>query len=98
MAYEENDKKFAVVINKRIEGATLLNAVAHTCLGLTQTATDSTFLDYAHDGTGIGARISQYPVIVFAAKNPNQVRTFVNAASAARLPLNYFTAIISAVK
>ena len=91
MAYQDNDSKFAVIINKKATVSATFNAVAHACLGLMTASEEQKLLNYPHDETGIGAVISKYPVIVFEARNANQIRTFVKAAVEVPIPVNYFT-------
>lgn len=91
MQYSDNQKKFTVVVNKKSEPATIMNALAHVCLGLGEAGTGTEFLDYERPDLTRDARISKYPVIVFAAKNATQLLRLVKEANEANVDHNYFT-------
>lgn len=91
MAYADNDRKYAIVINQRSGSATVLNAVAHASSGLVDKCADTAFLEYPNTEKEISAGISKYPIIVLSAKNSSQIATFVEAARTQALPVNYFT-------
>lgn len=91
MAYIDNDRKYAIIINQRSAPAIVLNAVAHASSGFDGMSGGSEFLEYPNNERAISARIARYPVIVLSAKNSNQIGAFVGAAHAQALPINYFT-------
>jgi len=91
LAYQENNRKFAVVVNKKSVPSVMMNGLSHICLGLGDREQNGDFLAYENEESGLAAGISRYPVIVFSAKNSNQVARFVEEANAAGLNSNYFT-------
>ncbi len=90
--YDDNSKKFAVILNRKHPTGLLLNALGHLSVG---TAADlgpqeADLLDYQNEEAALTARISRWPVIVLGAKNGNQVRTTYEAARDAGLAANVF--------
>lgn len=82
MMYENNDYKFVVVLNTKIEIGKLMNALGHITAGLVSLCNyeDLRFLRYADANDGLHPAISYYPFIVLKSKNGNQIRTLRNAA------------------
>ena len=87
--------KFAVVLNKKIEPGTALNACAHMTATLVAQADSETgkhmsFMDYL-DADGNAHPVSALSLVVLSAKNSNQVRTARLEAINAGLPYADFT-------
>lgn len=90
--YEDNSRKFAVVLNRKHPTGLLLNALGHLSVGLAADlgSEEADLLDYENKEAALSARISRWPVIVLGAKNGNQVRTAYDAALDAGLAANVF--------
>jgi hypothetical protein len=92
--YNDNQFKFVVVLNKKIELPKLLNALGHISVGLTsrvEKIEDMAFLQYVDgDGTSHPA-ISKFPFIVLSSDNGNKIRTLRNAAIESGILYNDFT-------
>jgi hypothetical protein len=87
--------KFAIVLNKKIEPGTALNACAHMTATIVARADSETrkhmsFVDYI-DADGNNHPVSALSLIVLSAKNSNQVRTARLEAIRAGLPYADFT-------
>ena len=87
--------KFAVVLNKKLEPGTALNACAHMTATLvaradSQTRKHMSFMDYL-DANGNVHPVSALSLVVLSAKNSNQVRTVRLEAIKAGLPYADFT-------
>jgi Protein of unknown function (DUF2000) len=81
MAYENNHRKFAVIVNRSHPVHVVMNAVAHTAFGLAhKVSTDGRVLAYTNQATGFEARISEYPFIVLESKNGSQLATLLEKA------------------
>ena len=93
MAYDNNDMKFVAVINRKHSLPVVMNAVAHTALGMrAKTGGVEHFLDYPNQASGFLAKISKYPFIILEAKNGNQLKTLcASAIESADLSYNVFT-------
>ena len=81
-------KKLVVVLNKKIETARLMNAVAHMAFGLAGGIEDKHSLelvDYKNADGGLHPNISEIGFIILSAKNSNQIRTLRKNAIAAGL-------------
>ncbi|MGI9297046.1 MAG: DUF2000 family protein [Gammaproteobacteria bacterium] len=93
MKYADNQSKFAVVVNRDVSPARLLNAVAHCCAGLAgRIGAAADFLEYPCPAEEWTANISRWPAIVLVAKNGGQIARFVREARARNLAMNCFTA------
>lgn len=92
MAYHNNARKTAVVLNAEFSVPVLMNAVAHTVLGLADSrGTDGwNFLDYPSPGFGLNGRISEYPVIVLRSKRSVQLERLVLQLKAQNIAHNIF--------
>ncbi|MBV6509622.1 MAG: hypothetical protein JJLCMIEE_02717 [Acidimicrobiales bacterium] len=90
--YEDNSRKFAVILNRKHPTGLLLNALGHLSVGIAADlgSEEADLLDYENGAAELTARISRWPVIVLSAKNGNQVRTAYEAALAADLAANVF--------
>ena len=87
--------KFAVILNKKIEPGTALNACAHMTATLvaradTETRNYMSFVDYL-DANGNAHPVSALSLVVLSAKNSNQIRTARLEAIEASLPYADFT-------
>lgn len=93
MSYDNNDFKFACVVNRTVALPRLMNALAHTVAGLAGDLTRETIslLDYENATDGFTARISQWPVIILQAKNSSQLSTLRSAADEKLIAHNVFT-------
>jgi hypothetical protein len=81
MAYDNNSRKFVAVINRKHPLPIILNALAHSAIGLSaKTGGQEQLLDYPNAASGFAAKISEYPFIMLEAKNSNQLRTLFDAA------------------
>jgi hypothetical protein len=92
--YENNGKKFVVILNAKAEIPILMNAVGHIAAGIGTcdgNKKEMDFLQYADaDGTFHPA-ISKYPLIVLKAKNSDQIRRVRLFAIANGVTYNDFT-------
>jgi hypothetical protein len=80
MAYENNGKKFAVIVNRKHPLPVVLNAMAHAAFGMSGKGQDiGNLLDYSNGGTGFSAKIDEYPFIILEAKTSNQLQTLVSS-------------------
>lgn len=93
MTYENNDRKFVAVINRKHTLPVVLNALAHAAFGLSgQGAHVGRLLDYPNHATGFLARVDESPFIILEAKNSDQLQMLAMAAmDRARLAYNVFT-------
>jgi hypothetical protein len=81
MAYDNNSKKFVAVINRKQAPPVIMNALAHTALGIAaKVGEDKQVLDYPNEATGFLAKISEYPFIILEAKNGSQLRGLLGIA------------------
>ncbi|WP_053002283.1 DUF2000 domain-containing protein [Kordia jejudonensis] len=91
--YSNNNKKFVVVLNKKIEMPKLINAVGHITAGLVSLIPDKAemkFIKYENGSGGLHPAISEYPYIVLKAKNGNQIRSLRFAAQELGILTNDF--------
>lgn len=91
--YTDNDYKFVVVLNKKIDLPQLLNALGHMTAGLVgQYKNQETmrFLRYEDADGGLHPAISHYPFIILEARNGNQIRTLRQSAIEAGILFNDF--------
>ncbi len=92
--YNDNNKKFVAVLNKKIELPKLLNALGHIAVGIVSTAENNSemeFLKY-YDGDGtLHPAISKFPFIVLSADNGNQIRNLRKSAIEQNLLYNDFS-------
>lgn len=91
--YSDNDRKFVVVLNEKIEMPRLMNALGHMTAGLVGHQNghgDFAWLRYQDADGGVHPAISRYPFIILAAKNSNQIRTLRQAAIDQGLGYNDF--------
>jgi hypothetical protein len=78
MSEEVLSHKFVAILNKKVPQGRLLNALGHMSLGLGGLFPDMAVLrldTYLDKDNGEHKSISDYPFIVLAADNANQVRT-----------------------
>lgn len=92
MNYKDNEYKFVVVLNSKIEIGKLLNAQAHIVAGLVSLCKQEElrFLKYYDADEGLHPAISHYPFIILKAKNSNQIRTLRNSAIEQGIKYNDF--------
>lgn len=83
MAYANNDRKFAVIVNRSHPVNVIMNAVAHAAFGLAHKAkTDGRALIYTNQVIGFDARISEFPFIVLETHNSGQLAGLLQRARA----------------
>lgn len=81
MSYQNNEKKFVAVINRRHELPIILNALAHVAYGMSgKGASVGNLLEYRNAATGFVAKIDEHPFIILEAKNSRQVQAVVARA------------------
>jgi hypothetical protein len=91
--YSDNELKFTVVLNEKVELPRLLNALGHMTAGLVGQVPDRErmrFLRYEDADGGVHPAISHYPFIILAARNGNQIRVLRQAAIEAGVVYNDF--------
>ena len=93
--YQDNSRKFVVILNQKQNAGLLMNALSHTVGGLISKQSERLdqmeFLPYMDRDGVFDAHISRFPFIVLKAKNGNQIRTVRQAAQEAGIPFNVFT-------
>jgi hypothetical protein len=93
MSYIDNEYKFIVVLNKKIEISKLLNALGHMAAGLVSTSSninDMRFLKYEDADGGVHPAISFYPFVILEADNSNQIRLLRQKAIENKILYNDF--------
>ncbi|KWO89927.1 hypothetical protein WM32_06735 [Burkholderia ubonensis] len=92
MKYLDNSSKTVLVVNTEFSAPTILNAVAHTVLGLTGAdgAAPWNLLPYPSPAFGVESRISEYPVIVLRSKRSTQLEKLVAQLKQADVAHNVF--------
>ncbi|BAX62832.1 DUF2000 domain-containing protein [Burkholderia stabilis] len=77
--YLDNSSKTVLVVNAEFPAPTILNAVAHTTLGLAAANAVSAWnlLPYPSPAFSIESRISEYPVIVLRSKRSSPLERLV---------------------
>lgn len=92
MKYLNNSSKTVLVVNAEFPVTTILNAVAHTVLGMVTTNTSSPWnaLPYRSPRFGVTSNISEYPVIVLRSKRSSQLEKLVQQLAEARIVHNVF--------
>lgn len=93
MTYENNDRKFVAVINRKHALPVVLNALAHAAFGMSGKGPHvGRLLDYPNHATGFLARVDESPFIILEAKNSDQLQMLAMAAKdRAHLAYNVFT-------
>lgn len=93
MAYQDNNKKFIAVLNRKHPLPRLLNGVTHAALGLAPriNATEAEFMSYPNDQDGWDATLTRFPFIILEARNSGQLATLVKAAREGGIAHNIFT-------
>lgn len=90
---DENQKRWVIVLNKKVETGRLMNALGHMMAGLMgnyPNAEEMKFLQYEDKSGRKYPNISHYPVIVLKADNSNQVRTLHDKLMQENLPHTAF--------
>ncbi|MFM0036155.1 DUF2000 domain-containing protein [Paraburkholderia strydomiana] len=92
MTYLNNSNKTVLVVNPEFPVPLILNAVAHTVLGLTMSdvAPLWNFLPYPSPAFGVESRISEYPVIVLRSKRSSELEKLVLKLKDADISHNAF--------
>jgi hypothetical protein len=91
--YADNQYKWVVVLNRRVQLPQLLNAVAHLALDMRAQCNDEVaglFHSYKDSEAKLMSTISNWPVIVLQANNGDQLRTLRAAALATGIPCQTF--------
>jgi Protein of unknown function (DUF2000) len=93
MPYENNVKKFVVVINRHQPLPVIANAMAHVAFGIAGKGSDvGRLLNYSNTATGFLAKIDESPFIILDAKNSSQLLALLNAAMVSpHVTYNLFT-------
>ena len=93
MAYENNDKKFVAVVNRKHPLPVILNALAHAAFGMSGKGPHvGRLLDYPNQATGFSAKVDESPFIILEAKNSSQLQTLVSVAmDSTHVAYNVFT-------
>jgi hypothetical protein len=80
--YANNDRKYVVVLNQRHALPTQMNALAHVAIGVGfgVDKDGGRLLDYCNDSARLKSKISEFPVIVLAARNSSQLRSLMVSA------------------
>ena len=93
MKYQDNENKFVVLVNSKVELGRQFNAIAHLCLGMKCRSDEVATAPIDHyigkDGSS-HCEISRHPFIVLKAKNSNQIAKFRDECIAAGLVYNDF--------
>jgi hypothetical protein len=92
MLYENTNKKFVTVFNKKIPFSVLANASTHIMAGLIAAHPDINemeFLNYSNKDS-LKSTISRHPSIILTAKNSNQLRVLREYADEIKIPNNSF--------
>lgn len=83
MAYQNNSRKFAMVVNRSHSVSVIMNAVAHAAFGLADKVTsEGRPLSYANGAAGFEARISEFPFIVLETRNSRRLAGLLKQARA----------------
>lgn len=93
MKYEQTDKKFTAIINRKKPLHEILNALAHTSAGITSVINDAEatrFLNYVDGDGGSHPAISYHPFVILQADNSNQIRKARATALELGLKVNSF--------
>ncbi len=92
MLYQDNEYKFVVVLNSKVEIGKLMNALGHITAGLVNVCDQNElrFLQYVDADDGLHPAISHYPFIILKSKNGNQIRTLRNLAVQQGIKYNDF--------
>jgi len=94
----ENSKRFVAVLNKKVEGGKLMNALGHMAAGLAggnNHSQEMCFLQYEDKSGGKHPNISHFPFIVLKADNSNQIRTVRNEAMKRGVTFSDFTSTMT---
>ena len=93
MKYQDNNKKFVVLVNSKVELGRQLNAIAHLCFGMKCRDDEVASAPMDHyigkDGSS-HCEIARHPFIILKAKNSNQIAKFRDECIAAGLVYNDF--------
>jgi len=95
---DENTKRFAAVLNKKIEIGRLMNALGHMTAGLAGGVglrDELCFLQYEDKNGGKHPNISHFPFIVLQADNSNKIRAVRNEALKRNIPFVDFTSTMA---
>lgn len=89
---DEHQKKFFVILNKKIEPGKLMNALAHMALSISAFVPEAkNLLEYVDADGDFHGNISHHAVIVLRADNSNKLRTTKKAAQEADIEYADFT-------
>lgn len=87
------DKKLVAVVNKKIETGTLMNALAHMCLGFGAHTgpAELHLMDYKNAEGFIYPNISKMPFIILREDNSNKIAKLLMEAKNAGIQYSVFT-------
>ncbi|MBU6439289.1 MAG: DUF2000 domain-containing protein [Betaproteobacteria bacterium] len=93
IAYENTDRKFVGIVNRKHALPTLMNALAHTAFGISGWGDPiGHLLDYQNESVGFSSKIDESPFIILEARHSNHLRALVSSVSGqAHLRCNAFT-------
>ncbi|MDN0087252.1 DUF2000 family protein [Yersinia nurmii] len=89
--YNDNEKKFYVILNRTCETPTLLNAACHLTAGITDLIDEREFHHYPSAIEGISANMSHYPMVILQAKNSSQLSNLILKCQEQGVLYNFFT-------
>lgn len=98
MAYVPTTHKFVAVLNKKVPGGQVMNALAHATAGLAGSypmPEEMRLDDYADKDGNSHANISDNPFIILQADNSNQLRTLRNNLAEAGVHFTDFTSTMT---
>lgn len=81
MKYSDNQYKLVAILNKKVDIATLLNALAHITAGIVASQNTSfSFLKYTNNlSPNFEATISEFPIIILSSDNGSKLQTLYEA-------------------
>ncbi|UTM59521.1 DUF2000 domain-containing protein [Photobacterium sp. CCB-ST2H9] len=90
---DENQKRFVVVLNKKLELGRTLNVLGHISVGLSAQLEQGMahYVDYTDKDGQVHPSLSHYPFIVLKADNSNKIRNVREAALAKGVTFTDFT-------
>lgn len=83
--------KLVAVVNKQIETGTLMNAIAHLCLGFGQARDNLHLMNYTTQDGFVYPNISKMPFIILREKNSGKMRSLLMKAKEAGVQYAAFT-------
>lgn len=97
---EKYPKKLIAVLNEKIEGGILMNALAHMSVGLgasLENKNELRLIDYKDANGNSHANISELPFIILKARNSNQLRELRKKLLEKNIPFVDFSDMIQSI-